>query len=102
MFQGHRCSFHRLIAQGISPASVRDKAQHGCLEYYDWGQLDDLRDRIKAIARAVMSSEEGLAVAEFSETFSSTMGQIIQSLTLNQNLHLNSVFFMHIFLYKAE
>lgn len=45
-----------------------------------------------------MSSEEGLTVAEFSKAFSSTIGQIIYSLTFKQNLYLNSVLFMYLLL----
>lgn len=70
-----RCSLHSLLP--------RKQPQRGlalsmaCQECWDEGQLGDLRGGIKAITWAVMSSEEGLAVAEFSNAFSSSMGHII-------------------------
>lgn len=73
--QGHMVLFSQTIAPETTSAWAR--ARHGCLEYWDEGQRDDLRGGIKAITGAVMSSEESLAVAEFSKAFSSTRGQII-------------------------
>lgn len=70
-----RCSFHRLLPRKQPQRGL--ELSTACLECWDEGQLGDLRGGIKAITWAVMSSEEGLAVAEFSNAFSSSIGHII-------------------------